>query len=294
MNHKKKLLFTMGCSFTEGIGCYDMDTIPKYLLEYPKKKMGKFLYTDIKNGKALYKRLYDLNKDRFHEYSWPNHLGRLLNYDKVINTGMGGTSTSGQLKTFIENFKNENFDEYDVTVVWLLTEPIRISFYREGNIADVGWWAAEATEETFDYGSLADRDYQLQRAYTMFVDDLSLDPTLEQIFYVKCFEEICENRNWNLLIQHWNTMHGDAFKSLYTSKYMMNEDKNFSAIDYRKIHQSPICYHLNEKGYQIMAERMFGSIQKHHSNLINKNTVEKFEWQHLGRKLNKDYNKKLL
>ena len=80
---KKKLLITLGCSCTEGVGCYDLSINPEKLtyLKLPPKELR-------------------LTRQRFHRLGWPNRVGRKINADKVLNLGVGGSSNSAHLKLF--------------------------------------------------------------------------------------------------------------------------------------------------------------------------------------------------
>ena len=108
---KPKLLITLGCSWTEGIGIYDTKLDPK---------TNKIIYS------------IDINK--IHELSWPNRVGKKLGFNKVINLGEGKGSHSSQVKKFYEYVKNQNFRDYDVLLIFLMTDPIRISIYKNGSI----------------------------------------------------------------------------------------------------------------------------------------------------------------
>ena len=65
---KPKLLITLGCSLTEGVGCYNLDLLPK--------NPNQDYFLDLKLEK---------HSKRFLKYGWPNVLGNHLNYDLVIN-----------------------------------------------------------------------------------------------------------------------------------------------------------------------------------------------------------------
>ena len=80
MSQKSKILITLGCSYTEGVGCFDVDLMEKY---------NTTDYNSLPREQLL------IQLDKFHKDGFPNKLGKLLNYDKVINMGLGGSGTSG-------------------------------------------------------------------------------------------------------------------------------------------------------------------------------------------------------
>jgi hypothetical protein len=77
---KKKLLITLGCSYTEGVGCYE-----SRFLENNNPKPGIF-WPDA----------YEGSRARFHAEGWPAKLQKLLNYDHLINLGKGRLRISFQ------------------------------------------------------------------------------------------------------------------------------------------------------------------------------------------------------
>jgi hypothetical protein len=87
---KKKLLITLGCPLTEGVGCYDTATIPPDMVNMLKHEK--------------FSEVYDMNRERFHKFSWPSYLQKQLNYDFLINLGLGASSTSGNLKVWFEKY----------------------------------------------------------------------------------------------------------------------------------------------------------------------------------------------
>ena len=251
---KKKLLITLGDSFTEGVGCYD----------YSKPE-------------ETWNILNEYQQNRFHELGWPNRLGKKLNYDKVINLGWGGSANSAHVKLFVEKILPKDFSDYDVLVVWMLTSAERFSFHSHGCISQYLPNLVASGEP----GS------PLEVAYVNTIDDLENDSILETIFYIKCLEQICENNSYNLLITSWIDSSHSKIKKLYNSKYLMKEvDGNPIAYlpnrEDEAIYISKVCNHPNELGYEKIACNMIESIEKYNSYLINKNKVQNFEWEWSG------------
>lgn len=247
---KKRLLITLGCSLTEGIGCYDyskMSTLKPYV-ELPESE-------------------YQYQLNRFHELGWPNRLGKKLGYDKVINLGLGGSSTSGQSKQFYEKYLNEHFSDYDVLVIWLLSDPSRISFYSNLQIINIMPGLPGAG--------------LLEKGYIEFIEDIKLDTFLEQLYYIKTIEQVCENKGYKLLLAHSNKEFEIEMKKLYNSKYYFSGDiEDFFGDDMSKEEFiSKVCPHPNEDGYELLSQQMFDKIKENHSYLINTSNETSFEWQ---------------
>ena len=240
---KQKLLITLGDSLTEGIGCIDVNTIPENF--NPQVDMETLF------------QLYHLNIENFKKGCWPTKLKEKLKYDDVINLGLGGASTSGNLKQLLDEFPNENFDNYDVLVIWMLTDPTRISFYINGVI------------ENQNVGNHRG-DCPIMDSYISKIKDN--DPILEQIFYIKLMEEICGNRNWNLLITYWGKWGEELLNQYKTDNYLSPYynpiiPPNIYDVKNKK-YRSPICNHPNEIGYEYMSNMIYNRIQEYHPQYI--------------------------
>lgn len=249
---KPKLLISMGCSWTEGVGCYDPNTIP------PNVNENNFL------GSREYKDIFIKNSNRFHELGWPNRLGKKLGYDKVINLGTAGSSNSGQLKLFTEKYLEKDLSEYDVLIVWYLTESARFSFYSGGY------------NKNFTFSD----DAPIEKAYLNMLEDVEIDTSLEQIFYMKLMEQICENKGYNLLFTSWLSSNINLY---YQSKYFLSPGFKqiipTSDTDEYKKYKSILCAHPNEKGYQIISDKIYNEIKQNHSYLIANPPKETIEWE---------------
>jgi len=257
---KPKLLVTLGCSLTQGVGCYDIATIPpKYL------KQGR---NNSMDG-VDFPKLFNLNRDRFHDLGWPNKLGKLLNYNKVINLGYSGASTSGNLKVFTEKFIYKDLSNYDVLIIWMLPSANRISFYSGSRVIN-----------RIPSSDLDD----ISNSYINFIEHDVIDSALEQIFYMKCMEHICENKGYKILFGFTNYEFEEAVKHYYKSNnYISDSVSNyFHYGDLFDEYSSPICYHPNELGYGVTADRIYDDLKNNYPLLLNKNKVDNFEWEYDG------------
>lgn len=247
---KKKLLITLGCSHTEGLGCWDMT------LNYPDRMTAQH----PSFGEWLH-----VNRDRFHKLGWPNRLGKKLGYDKVINLGFAGSATSSQMKTFLLKFRDTSFSEYDVTVVWLLTDPLRTSYFRNGFI-----------ESLLPVNYTLDKDTMFQDLYKFIskkgersTNEVILDYIREEYVNRNIVKTISELKNWNFISFHTRTHHYE--KEII--KIYGNDDSHFFGdvgFSYENTEEliSKFCGHFNEKGYEMIATNMYNFIHKNHSHLM--------------------------
>lgn len=253
---KANLLLTMGCSFTEGMGCYDEMLVKKYKV----KEGDGTTYTWPLNFELLYLNSFD----NFHKFGWPNNIGKLLGYDEVINMGYSGSSTSGQVKILTEKYLNDTLNEYNVDIIWMLTDPNRFSFYIDKKIYDF-----HPTKESL-----------LESSYLKTIKD-ETDSLLEQKFYIKLIEEICSKRNWNLLITHWSHHYFKQIKEIYKSKNYIKSMPEESVLTKPSL-KSSICGHPNQLGYEYISKQMLKVILLHHKEFVKGEYNKNIKWTWTG------------
>lgn len=257
---KKKLLITLGCSFTEGVGIYDYSIFPQNKDIYDKNIPIEIIRYQL---------------DLFHELGWPNKLGKKLGYHKVLNLGSGGASSSGNLKSFMEKYRNHDFSEWDVTLIWWLPQASRVSFYSGGKVDNI-LPTLENKKDT--------PEYHFNKFYITITE--FYDYILEQTFYLKLMEDYCKLKGFDFL---W-------FSSEYNNDELPNLDYDYlfpihnwigthvsGVCDYLKppyINKS--CGHPNEEGYNGIANLFFNSIKDKHPHLINENKPMDMEWEWNG------------
>jgi hypothetical protein len=265
---KKKLLITLGCSFTEGVGCYN----PTLLDETG---------TPIDSESV-----YNSSLERFHTLGWPAKLQKKLQYDCLWNLGRGAASNSENVKRWFEIFSTESItDEYDVLVIWLVTFSGRISFYKEGKIRSI-----------LPTNNLTDLTYIFYNSYISFLEsgankntNTDRDMILEASFYLNVISTICKLSNYKFLYINCSNTEGEQLDTLVQSPHSLNSTykrlypNHNSVLDRDGSKQNTsFCGHPNEHGYEIIAERFFNMISHEHKHLINTNTPTTYKMRYLG------------
>lgn len=267
---KKKLLITLGCSYTEGMGCYDEKSMPPG--------------ADVYSTNLLSRKEIEYQRGRFHAYGWPNRVGKKLGYDKVLNLGFGGGSTSGNLKQFMEHYWEETFSEYEVLIFWWLPASHRISFYSDDLIHHI----IPPGPENELVGN--DPHYLMGREYLNFTKYFPEDTYLEQIFYLKLMANHCKLKNFKFIWYVDNEYIDDTYFNQYPAKdKWIGTDSvkiNHSVYPIKK-YRSNICGHPNELGYEVISNIFFESIKQNHSYLIERPSVDDIRWEWKG---NPEYN----
>lgn len=253
---KKKLLITLGCSFTEGVGCYE----PSLLDE---------------KGNPLFDHLtvYDASLDRFHRYGWPARLQEKLKYDCLWNLGAGGASNSSSVKQWFDVMSNESLSkQYDVLVVWMVTFAARISFYKGGRVFPL-----------IPNGINGRQGQALYENYIDFLgDDFKKDTLLETLFYVKIIKNICSLAGYNFLYLNVDNEEGKELDLMLKSPAKSLNPMLQGTGPIESTYDFAYCGHPTESSYELIAEKIFQAISKKHEFLINSHTPETFEMKYLG------------
>jgi hypothetical protein len=255
----KKLLLTLGCSYTEGMGCYDYTKFPE----------GNHIYSS-----GVDSNLIKMQIDRFHELGYPNKLGSKLKYDKVINLGVSGASTSGIIKKFIDTFWNIPFNEFDeVLIFFWIPSADRFSFYKNGKIINM-IPNKETIENEMD---------KLAQSYLNFISDFPNDFVKEQIFYLKMISSYCKSMGFNFLWFLDDTFFGDSIiDSFPLENWIGIRGKDISDKIYfdNSPYMSKVCSHPNEMGYELYAHEFYDKINKDFNFLIGSNE-EIINWEYV-------------
>lgn len=243
INNKKTLLVTLGDSWTEGVGCYDPELLQEFL-----------------NKKITMNELYDssVTKEYFFKGSWPWALSEKLDCD-LINLGTGGTANSASAKNFVCNWIEnclpivENYEK--VTVIWLLSDPTRLSFYSNEKIV-----------------SLLRNDND--RLFNYYIRDVHLHPNdsmLETKFLLKSVEAVCQ-------LNGFNFVYGSAFTDINQLNKVYNSNNNIhnfaefncfnTEVEKQKSKYMAHCGHPNEKGYELIADILYTILTTHFKDFI--------------------------
>ena len=245
---KERLLITMGCSFTEGVGCWDMNITP------PTLRTSHIEYYSFLERKE--------NRYKFHKDGWPNRVGKKIGFDKVINIGKGGDSTSGQVKRFINKILPMDLSKYDVLVLFQLPQASRFSFYSNGLVNSWGNYNA--------------KDTPLVKEYIKLLKDE--DFLHEQLFYIKIMAEVCENNSFKFLTV--NLIDEDSSINFYERNISNKIYKPQVVITgYEEI--SKICNHYNEHGYEMTSIRISGHVKSKLKEIANLPKKEDIEWEYI-------------
>lgn len=249
---KKKLLITLGCSLTEGEGCYDYsnmdEMVPFHLL---RPDLSKY------------------QTARFHKYGWPNLLGKSLGFDKVLNLGLRGTSNQVHLNRFVgiitPQIKSLK-ENYDLYLVWFMTEPSRFSFSGPRNFFNVN-----PTQQRSE----------IEKAYLIDSVKHKFAPIKDQAFLMASSEIIFNSLGVKFIFCSWNRSFPEVYRYFESPNYLSPHP------DYIRISSDPalfskVCTHPNEEGYKFISNQIEELIRKFHPSFIVGDPKKHIAWEHIS------------
>ena len=254
---KQKILVTIGDSYTEGVGCYNLHETSWFLDTNKRMPTNRLIEFEQKYSHV------------FHEQGWPNRVGKKLGFDKVYNIGKGGRSNSSCVKSFYNFTEKNNLSNSDVLVIWMMTDPARISFYINGKLKDYSYYKGF--------------DSPLGNAYVKELVDIETDPILEQIFYIKTLKNLCELNNFDLIITSWNNTYPKLFELYPDTTHLFNVPLCLRPpvliSDNERYTYYSFCSHPNELGYDWIANKIVSGIKDNHSKWYNEESKQEIEWE---------------
>lgn len=225
---KQKLLIALGCSHTEGVGTWS-DEVP-----------NKFLSLEE------YEKFHDSDKINFLHQGWPKLLGQMMGFDKVLNLGIGGMSTDGNVKFWFENYHNQYFEDWDVTMIWLLPDSFRLTFYNDGILSN------------------PQKNDKVWEEWVKYMRIIHLDSELEQMISFRIMNNECKLKNIKLIAFVQDIFFLD--KLLYLDGTPIIKSNLFELLN-KKEYKSTRCNHLNHQGYKILAQDMYDKIKTNFGNI---------------------------
>ena len=245
-----KVLITLGCSHTEGVGAYDLSNLTEEEIN-EQKKIG-----------PLSTNFYSKNLDNFLKGSWGSHLQEKIGASTFYNLGRGGDSNSGQAKLFYDVVESLDLENKDVLVIFLMTYSHRFSYYKKG------------VPVTVPFGD----DSPYIKEHLKFISpDVEFNSLCEQYFYLRTVTNLCKTKGFQFCIA--KVEEEDGLYELLTDdlkKSFINEDifqRYINESDYPHF-QSKVCGHLNSDGYDEVATQFFTRILKKYPNFCKDKLVE--------------------
>lgn len=208
--------------------------------------------------------------DPYH-HMWPRQLGIKLGFDKLINLGIAGGSNSGAIKRFNEMVNNFPINDYDILVIFLMTEPSRFSFFIDNKVMEY--------RANFFKWEAPINDNALSRAYLEEIKSLQ-DVILEQKFYVNMLESMCKTNNMDLILTSWNNTYPD-FYQIHKNKdiHLFKVPRILKLQNMMQTDLMSDCGHPNDKGQVWVMNVIIKGIKQNHSKWYSETPNENLDWE---------------
>lgn len=235
----KKLLITIGDSWTEGVGSYPIHILKKYgnppVFHFrPNPDM-----TDVNYQKEYWK-----------NNSWCNLLAKKIKYD-LVNLGRGGSANPTISKLFYEHVYQNTFNQYEkILVIFLLSSPIRISFYKNGDHIDMN---------LYDISHLHENFYPFCKFFLTDIQNDYRDMCLESTYNVRSVEALCQAKKFDFF---YGTAFSDINDIYHDRKNCINPENISCFANLLQKDEIAKCNHPNEKGYFKIANVMYDELNK--------------------------------
>lgn len=256
---KDKVLITLGDSWTEGVGCYKNET----------PKLSSNFINNFTSSLRETMKFEEKYKSNFHKEGWPNRVGKKLGFDRVYNLGWGGASNSSCIKTFYNFLDEYDVSNSDVLVFWFMTEPLRYSFYNDGTLKD--------------YVPNTELDTSFTLEYLKEIKDITRDPILEQIFYIKVLEKTCKLYNFDFVLSSWSRTLPTLMKLYPSEKYLFEKPyplrPPYIKINDTELKYHSFCKHPNELGYEWISNKIVDGIKQNHPKWFSNISNDSLEWK---------------
>jgi len=249
-------LLTVGCSLIHG-----SDGFPKEFIEYCKP-LKKNKVDELKN-------LYDT---RWFTLNGIGHnLQKKLNYNRLINIGIGNSSIGLQIDELFRlvDLKKLKQQHDKVTVFLLLTYPSRYNKYINGQ---------SKTIELELYETIGVNKKQN-------TDNVYEDAVKDQIKYINILGSICELNEWNFVWGCVDPVQEEIIKTNKLSNYLNDliqtpfEESNEVIMDFNVLRENGLLSfdaHPNKEGYKRISENLYLWIKKNKPQLINNSIVSDY------------------
>jgi hypothetical protein len=257
---KKKLLITLGCSCTEGVGCYDLSINP-----------DKISYLRLPPNDLI------LTRKRFHKLGWPNRVGKKINAHRVLNLGLGGSSNSSHLKLFQDKIVPQLpklQEEYEIFLIWMMTNSTRFSFYTKHGI---GLFNPVSV-------GLSNAYLPMEQAYIDTMDDMKVGPAREDIFYIKISEILFKYYNIKAVYTSWSMSFKAVYEYYLSDSFLMPTPHFLMSYIHTgdRRYMSEVCDHPNEEGYELWSNKIIQALELYHPEFIKGKPVDNFTYEWIG------------
>lgn len=229
-------LVTLGCSFSQGDGCYDIDTMPE----------------NCDNTNKDFQEYRENNMENFLNNSIGSNIQERFGYEKYINYAYAGSSNESQMMLFF----NQLPEDEDVTVLWQITFYHRKFQLQNRKVMDAGphyKWVVDSMTEKMERMNMSDWDVEQ-------------DTRFETLLRINIMNEYCKARGWKFLTWTWMSNEYRLLTEMYPKlknliiPYKNPCDREMDELPKEWVSKIPKDAHPNEVGYKIISDGLCDTI----------------------------------
>lgn len=232
-------LIQLGCSFSFGAGCYDMDLYNSY---------------NVSNFDELPEGYHEKNKEYCLKNSIGRHLQNEFGFRDYYNYAHPGSSNLSQVFKFFNNLPPEG----DNTIIWQITifdrKPMPHSNMLEDSGLNQNKWLNEYYRELLAKLNTNGRS-------------IEENERMEVSLYINILKEFCRAKNWNFYIWFW--INGDDEKMIHDFPNFRDIVIPFGVPNLDTLSSDVKITgdnHPNEEGYKEVANNLIKSIRENFPN----------------------------
>tara|TARA_R110001606_G_scaffold392400_1_gene561301 strand:+ start:34 stop:822 length:789 start_codon:yes stop_codon:yes gene_type:complete len=256
-------LITLGCSFSKGEGCYNMDLLKSYNIKHHEN-----LYTVA--GCGGNREYFEYHKKFELENSIGKHIQDEFGFEEYYNYAHGGSSNQTQVLKFFNNIPIGD----DVTVLWQITFNNRKVMIFNNRFEDM---------------SLDSEWVKLYYKDLMTIEDefednpIEYNERLELGMYINIMNEYCKSRRWKLYTWFYPP---NQYKPMLNIFPKFNDFiipyNNFSIEELESYKDITGDIHPNQFGYRKIADGLIKTIRETYSEFPNPNETP-IKWESIDR-----------
>ena len=244
-------LVTLGCSFSQGDGCYDFslgDSVNDFI-NFRENNMNNFLHNCI-----------------------GSNIQEKFGYERFINYAYAGSSSESQMMLFF----NQLPEDEDVTVIWQQTFYHRKFQITNRKVRDAGLhykWVVDSMTEKMEKLNMS--DWEVEQ-----------DMRFETLLRINIMNEYCKARGWKFLTWTWMSNQYDILVDMYPKLTNLIipynnpfDETEMSELPKEWVSKIPNDGHPSELGYKIISDGLCESILKNNLDcpIPNETPIEKIK-----------------
>ena len=241
-------LITLGCSFSQGIGCYDIELYKSY---------------NLNNINLFPVEYHNKTRKLCLENSIGKHIQDEFGFEEYYNYAHAGSSNQTQVLKFFNNLPEGN----DNTILWQITYYDRKPMFKNNSFDDNHWGNDNWVNSYY---------LELSSKLGNNLNEIQTNEMIELKMYMNIMYEFCKIRGWNFYVWFFMDNECDKFiKQFPESKKYTIPFKNINMNEMESYKDITLDNHPNQFEYRRIANGLIKTIQLTYPTFPNPNEIPK-------------------